>query len=162
MNTPDQAIARLASVFGEPKTADPELYVKEFRKALAGVDGTLLEKAVDRWIKRDTPFWPRPGELLAEADLAAADLYRGNKTYFQAKDREPLSEEAKARVDAIFKRAMETLAGAGKVSGEATEVQWERGRKGEFEAMQERSRNQHLHKTGGLTPTSKRMTGERE
>lgn len=72
----DRVIARLMAVFGEPKTPDPDLYVEEFRKALVGYEGHILDKAVDRWMKRDTAFWPRPGELLAEARSVAAPVRR--------------------------------------------------------------------------------------
>ena len=46
-----------------------------------------------------------------------------------------------------------------KVVGEATKVQWERGQRAAFEAMQQNNPRMHA-KT--LTPTSKRMAGERD
>lgn len=162
--TPIQkTVARLLSVFGEPKTADPALYIEEFSKALKGTDPMVLEKAVDRWMKRDTPFWPRPGELLAEVERVAADLYndkrRAEHKPFAMRE---VDEAVIARVKTMVEKAVGAMQGDGHVVGKASETQWERGREREFRAMQECSRNSHLHTRPGLSPVSKRITGERD
>lgn len=161
----EKTVARLLSVFGEPKTPDPALFIEEFTKAMKGVDPLVLEKAADRWMKRDTPFWPRPGELLAEAENVAADIYADKLRAKLAGDRyrqpEPVDEATIARVNAMVGKAIEEMKKEGHVVGKASETQWERGREREFRAMQERSGNRHLH-GNGLSPISKRMVGGRE
>lgn len=163
MSAIETAISRLLTVFGNPKTGDPDLYIEEFAKALKGTDPMVLEKAVDRWIKRDTPFWPRPGELLAEVERVASDLYN-DKRRAEHKPFAPqtVDEAAIARVRAMVSKAIEAMQAEGHVVGKASETQWERGREREFRAMQERSRSPHLHQAKGLTDTSKRITGERD
>jgi len=161
MNPVDVAVSRLTAVYGEPKTPDPELFVDEFRKALKGTDPHLLAKALDNWIKSDTAFWPRPGEILAEVRKCAADAYT-ERRYHVASERPPPSPEAAARVRALVddaKRAM-TATDLDRDHGHR-EVDWEKGQRDGFEQMQSESPNS-FHRVPGLTPISKRMTGERE
>ncbi len=158
----DTAVARLVAVFGEPRTADPELYVAEFRKALRGLDPRVLEAAVDQWMRKDTAFWPRPGELLAEAETASAKIYDRRAAEHMPIDRRPdVDDAARARVQALVAKTLASMGDAGHVTGEATPAQWDRGHRAAFQAMQERSPNVHLH-TKGLSPISKRMTGDKE
>lgn len=162
MNPIDTAVARLIAVFGEPRTADPELYVAEFRKALKGLDPRVMELAVDQWMRKDTAFWPRPGELLAEAHIAAGKLFARKPAEHQhIEERPQIDEAARARVAALVAKTIAELGDSGHVTGEATPAQWDRGHRAAFQAMQERSPNVHLH-TKGLSPISKRMTGDRE
>lgn len=160
----DKAMARLAAVFGDPKTPDPELYLEEFRKALDGMDPIVLSKAVDAWMRKDTAYWPRPGEIVALAQTVAADVYQSRRPaeHQPIPNRDPLDPEVKARVEAMIKSAIDGMKEQGHVEGEASKAQWQRGQRGEFEAMQASSRTRLHRKAAGLTETSKRMTGERE
>lgn len=155
----DTAVARLLAVYGEPKTPDPELFVVEFRKALTGTDAFLLEKALDRWIRSDNAFWPRPGEVLAEVRKCAADAYQ-ERRYHVASDRPPPTPEAAARVRALVQDAMQTIAGAD-IKRDHPEIDWLRSKCDGFEQMQRESPNS-FHRLAGLTPISKRMSGDRE
>lgn len=159
MNPIDIAIARLTAVYGEPKTPDPELFVDEFRKALKGTDAFLLEKALDRWIRSDNAFWPRPGEVLAEVRKCAADAYT-ERRYHVASERPPPSPEAAARVRALVQDAMQTMTGA-ELKRDRPDVDWQSGQREGFERMQRESPNS-FHRERSLTPVSKRMTGDRE
>ncbi len=42
----EKTVARLLSVFGDPKTPDPALFIEEFSKAMKGVDPLVLREAV--------------------------------------------------------------------------------------------------------------------
>lgn len=162
MNPIDIAIARLTAVYGEPKTPDPELFVVEFRKALAGTDAVLLEKALDRWVRSDNAFWPRPGELLAEIKRVALDpLTRHHRrpAEHQPIETRQRSPEEVARVRALVADAVRAMA-AGKIDPEdKPQPDWARGQRDGFHAMQENSPS-GLHRVASLTPVSKRMTGE--
>jgi len=158
----DTAVARLVAVFGEPRTADPELYVAEFRKALKGLDPRVLELAVDQWMRKDTAFWPRPGELLAEAEIASAKIYgRRPAEHMPIEGRPEMDAAARARVQALVAKTLASMSDVGHVTGTASPAQWERGHRAAFKAMQDATPNVHLHKQG-LSPISKRMMGERE
>lgn len=161
-NPIDIAVARLIAVFGEPRTADPELYVAEFRKALKGIDPHVLELAVDQWMRKDTAFWPRPGELLAEVQTASAKIYaRKPAEHAPLEDRPVLDAAARARVEKLVAETISAMGDDGRIAGEATPTQWDRGHRAAFAAMQAQSPNVHLH-AKGLSPISKRMTGDRD
>jgi hypothetical protein len=75
MTPAEDAIDRLLAMFGEPRTTSPERFLAEYQKALTGIEGEILDLAVDRVMKTAT-FWPKPAELLEEVNRIAADKYR--------------------------------------------------------------------------------------
>ena len=163
MNPTDRAIARLTAVYGEPKTADPELFLTEFAKALEGSNEAFIDKAIDRWMRKDTPFWPRPGELLAEINRVALDpIMRARKpAEHQPIETRTRTPEEVARVSALVAETVRALS-AGKIDEEdKPQPDWTAGQRDGFEQMQRDSPNS-FHRLAGLTPISKPMTGERE
>lgn len=162
MSPTDRAIARLTAVYGEPKTTDPEMFLTEFAKALEGSDPAFIDKAIDQWMRKDTPFWPRPGELLAEIKRVALDpLTRHHRrpAEHQPIETRQRSLEEVARVRALVADAVRAMA-AGKIDQEdKPQPDWARGQRDGFHAMQENSPS-GLHRVASLTPLSCRMTGE--
>ena len=148
MTSIEIAIARLTAVFGEPKTTDPETYVDDFRKALAGVEGRLVEKAVDRWMKRETPYWPRPGELRAEVEHAASEIYGNRPAEHKPIEARSVSPEQKARIAALVREAVEAISTTAPAMPQAKKPQWERGQRHAFEDMQRTSPNRMHHAKG--------------
>lgn len=160
----NRVLTRLSAIFGMPKTDDPDVFFDEFRKAIVGYDAEVLEKAVDRWMRKDTAYWPRPGQLLAEARIVAADLHRFSGPRKAAEhasydDKPQISEEQRQRVAAMMDKFRADMAARVSVEENKQRPDLEAGQKPAFEAMQDSSPNKHLH---GLSPTSKRMTGERD
>lgn len=105
--TPEQKlISRLLAMFGEPKSLDPDQFVKDFAKAIEGYSPELLEAAGDAVIRKCT-FWPKPAEVIAEA-VRIGGLKSGMfKPFTAAEDPPPLTDEQKARVRAIKQLAIE-------------------------------------------------------
>ena len=61
-----KTIQRLLTMFGEPKTDSPEMYLEEFAKAISGFPDSVLDKACDMAIQECT-FFPRPAEIIQRA-----------------------------------------------------------------------------------------------
>lgn len=59
----DGFIARMNSVFGEPKTDNVEAYLAEVTKALTGWTAATLEKAGDHLLRK-VKFFPKPAEII--------------------------------------------------------------------------------------------------
>ena len=55
-------IERFLAVFGEPRTDNVPMFLREFDAAIAGWDEKLLKQAGDRLV-REAKFWPRPAEV---------------------------------------------------------------------------------------------------
>jgi hypothetical protein len=141
MSPAEEVVARLNAVYGDPKTPDPGMFVAEYIKALTGFDGRVLHKAADRVIKSST-FWPKPAELIAEAEHVASEFYRHRPVDGDALDAErrkgwgPKDLEAHAEFMAEWKRVM-----SANVVTETDDVDWEAGLKPAFGEMQHASRN---------------------
>lgn len=158
MNAEDKMIQRLLSVFGEPKTPNPELFLEEFAKAIKGWDARVLEEAGDRVIRSST-FWPKPAELIEEATAIAAAMYAPKATPLDDTNWPEPSPEAKARVDALLRETLPKLKAGGKVFTDPKPLP-DVSRQS-FETTQRESPNTSLHaKHGTLTDLSKRMMGE--
>lgn len=69
----ERTIQRLLTVFGEPKTDNPDLYLEEFAKAIEGFSDAVLTAACDAVI-RECVFFPRPAEVRERAHKVAARL----------------------------------------------------------------------------------------
>lgn len=64
-------VKRLAIIFGEPKTEDPEGFLSEYANATRGVEKDILNAAADVIIKqRKFRTWPTVAECLDAIDLA--------------------------------------------------------------------------------------------
>ena len=137
----EEVVARLNAVYGDPKTPDPGMFVAEYIKALTGFDGRVLHKAADRVIKT-AMFWPRPAEIISEAEHVASELYRHRPVDGDALDAErrkgwgPKDLEAHAEFMAEWRRVIEA-----NVVVEIDDECWDTGQKPEFQKMQHASRN---------------------
>ena len=137
----EEVVARLSAVYGDPKTTDAVMFVDEYVKALTGFDGRVLHRAADRVIK-SSMFWPRPAEIIAEAEHVASELYRHRPVDGDALDAErrkgwgPKDLEAHAEFMAEWKRVL-----AANVVDQKDDVDWEAGQKPAFTEMQHASRN---------------------
>lgn len=150
MTEPDDHITdafdRLEAVYGSPKTENPIGFMAEFRAALDGYNQRALQLAVTAWIRRDTPFWPRPGELAAECRRVLANpLHRPPVPVGPVRDdpRPERSKEDCQRVDQLAQAAIEALSMVKPVTANIPEVkvEWEKGQRPQFEAMREASLN---------------------
>lgn len=169
MSPAEEAIERLLALFGEPKTSSPERFLEEYRKALAGIDPRVLERATDRVIQKST-FWPKPVEIIAEAHHIAAVLYSHRPTDWDAVDKDRRagwspsdlkkfrSEEARANVQAMVDQMKANIA-AMEVDPK-DDVDWQAGQQPDFEDMQARSPNGTHRTPAGLTQRSRRMMGD--
>lgn len=150
MSPAEEVVERLAAVYGEPKTPNPELFLVEVTRALTGWDGDVLHRAADRAIAKYR-FWPTPAEVLAEARVIAAEKYRANATPAEHK---PIDlRNIKGRTPEQRVAAQELVDNMKKVftasssTPDEQSVNWRRGQRPEFEAMQRRSRMGYLHMT---------------
>lgn len=163
LNAAQTAVARLAAVYGEPKTPNPDMFADEFVRALTGYDARLLEAAVDR-VVRESTFWPKPAEVIAAARSVAAALYASKPA--EHKPIEPRIErtpEAKAEVDRLideFRRDVAARALDGNDRERERATDWSRGNRDGFAAMQSES-STGLHRQG-LSSASRRMSGEKD
>lgn len=100
--TPEKKlIVRFLTVFGEPKSLAPELFIEEFTKAIAGYPPDVLEKSGDVMIRKST-FWPKPAEVLAEVRrIGNYDTRRGLQVFEPCEDPPLLTDEQKERVRQI-------------------------------------------------------------
>ncbi len=104
---------------------------------------------------QDVEYYAGHGQSHLNYDVAMILAARGKGPKV-----EPLKPISREEAPAVTAALVEAMKGGGKIAGEASKAQWERGRAAEFEAMQQASGNAvHLQK---LTTTSKRMSGERE
>lgn len=55
-------IARFLAIYGEPRTENTELFLREYENAISGWDERTLKSAGDRLIA-EAKFWPRPAEV---------------------------------------------------------------------------------------------------
>lgn len=108
-----------------------------------------------RMPSQDVEYYAGHGQSHLNYDAAMILAARG-----KGPKPEPLAPISREEAPGVTAALVEAMKGGGKISGDATKAQWERGRAAEFEAMQQASSNT-VHRQR-LTSTSKRMTGERE
>lgn len=161
MTPEDRVVMRLTTMFGQPRTEDPEVYVVEFAKAIRGYDSEALEKACDEVIQSST-FWPKPVEIIQRAAQIASWRARLNAKPPASDPLPPArSEDEKARVRAMvaeFNRSIARMTAPMEAAKLPDSVS-----RGDFEHMQRTSPNAALHRTAhGLSELSKRITGERD
>lgn len=142
----DEAFDRLLATYGEPRTDNMAGFATEFRNAVEGYAPRALQLAVTAWIRKDTPFWPRPGELAAECRRVLANpLHRPPVPIGPARDdpRPERSNEDYQRVDQLAKQAIEALSMVKPTTSNIPEmkVDWELGQRPAFEAMRAASLN---------------------
>lgn len=158
MNAADDAIERFLAMFGEPKTPNPGRFIEEYRKALRGIDGDVLDRAVDR-IMRKTTFWPKPAEVIQEAHQVAAEKYEHKAEDWDAIEadrkqgwkfsdlaKSAATPESKARVQAMVDEMKRNFAANKIDEKEPVEIDWRRGQRDGFEEMQRTSPNKGLHR----------------
>lgn len=158
MTPADEAVERFLSMFGEPKTLNPQKFLEEYAKALTGIEADVLEKAVDR-IMRTAKFWPKPAEIIEEANAVAADKYRYRKPDWDAIEadrkqgwnlsdlsKSAATPESKARVQAMVDEMKRIFAANKLDEKEPVEIDWKRGQRDDFEEMQRTSPNKGLHR----------------
>lgn len=156
--TPDERlIARLMTVFGEPRTDDPILYIEEFRKAIRGWDSDLLERAGDDVI-RSSKFWPRPAEIIEKLEAASRQREARKPPRPREPDLPPPTPEQVARsrkVLAMAKAAMSPNRISGEDVADLPDVS-----RAAFEEMMRKSRNRYLYVDHRAL--TRRITGERD
>jgi hypothetical protein len=108
----DDVVTRLAAVFGEPRTPDPELFLEEFGKAIKGWDDKVLHRAADEVIC-DCVYWPKPAELIERAQRIAAGMYRPKPESDQYAWRSDPDPESVARVNELVAKASLHMLGLG-------------------------------------------------
>jgi hypothetical protein len=121
-------------------------------------DGSLPTPAMMmafRMPSQDVEYYAGHGQSHLNYDVAMILAARGKGPAV-----EPLKPISREEAPAVTAALVEAMKGGGKIAGDATKAQWERGRAAEFEAMQQASGNA-IHKQS-LTRTSRRMSGERE
>jgi hypothetical protein len=92
MSIADEIIERFMAIFGEPKTPNPEVFLAEYADCMEGYDEAALRRAADRLIRSKT-FWPRPAELLEEANRVLAERRIGKPVTPEPPRRDPTAEE---------------------------------------------------------------------
>lgn len=155
------AVNKLAAMFGEPRTPDPELFLDEYAKALKGWDGLVLDRAVSEAI-RECVYWPKPADIIQRAERIAAEMYKPKPFDDRYAWRPEPTPEEKARVQALVDAAKKALSANGLPADTVNPPDWKAGQRPGFEKMQRESPNHGLHraKGGRLTDLSRRMSGD--
>ena len=78
MSPAEEMIRRFGAVFGEPRTDDPELFLREYAQAVSGWDAAILKRVGDRLV-RQAKYWPRPAEVCELAEALVADMPRPSR-----------------------------------------------------------------------------------
>lgn len=146
----DHLILRLDTIWGSPKTDNPDLFLAEYRRALKGYAAAVLQETGNRIIDTAT-FWPRPAELREIADAVAVALYEPQRRAARERiAREETEREAK-RVRISPERATAMLDDLKRVIAEKSverllsEPYRPNTSRPAFEKMQRESPNRHLH-----------------
>lgn len=157
MSPQERLIARLMTVYGEPKTNDPGLYIEEFDKAVQGWSAEILDQAGDEVIRKCT-FWPRPAEIIERCEsIAAAREARKPRREVPEINWPPPTPEQRERSREIMRRATAVM--RGHMTPEQVHALPSVDRVA-FEKLQRESPNTHLHVDHSVL--SRRITGERE
>lgn len=105
---------RFLTLYGEPKTDNPALFVSEYRRALKGYDSAVLDRAGDIVVKAHRyPTWPTLGEVIATANRVAEEIAiereREQPRPATNHDLPEPSPEEKERADEITRRLMAVM-----------------------------------------------------
>lgn len=140
---------RFTSLYGLPKTENPNGFYGEYVRALDSTDKRLLAAAIDIIAKRHSyPTWPTIGEINSAVNEAANNVDRHQRFTRPAlpapRHREPTKAERARTADlmATFRRSMQEAALA--AEGERPELP--RVDAGAWDAMPRRARS-HYGKT---------------
>lgn len=146
--TPQQKlIARLCAVFGEPRSEDVDVFVKELERSLKPFAADVLQQTCDEVID-SSQFWPRPYEIRCIATRIGTDKAKAKiKAATVPVDiPPPPTAEQRQRADAMVKEMRKAIAVCDVT--EDIKPQPDMTRPG-FEAMQRKSRNTWLHQKRG-------------
>jgi hypothetical protein len=166
MTPEDRLIQRFISVYGEPKTPNPEMFLNEFAEAISGWNIQILDK-VGSDIIRSSQFWPKPAEIIERAKLLAAERSKnGQDVRYRFKSK--MGPYDPATVEQ-WKRAAEWRASLPddhplvRQAAPLNRVLMDVSRPA-FEKMMRESPNQGLYRIRGgkLTEASRKMAGERD
>lgn len=145
----EKVISRLSTVFGEPKTENPEDYIDEFLRAMAGYDAQVLMDACDEVIRTAT-FFPRPGELLAIVSRKlAARAAREPRPYQREDEFEFVGPEDERYARALTRARVDAPAYARMIE-----------KRGKIKVRKEQPGPMKGEVRSVITDISKRMTGE--
>ena len=76
----DKFIARMLVVYGQPDTADDEMFVAEYKRILSNYPADVLDAAVVRLLKtRKYRTWPTIADCVTVAEAVCADKAREQK-----------------------------------------------------------------------------------
>lgn len=155
IKTPDDAIARLNTLYGPPATDDPAGFIDEYRRSLAGFSPEAMQHGLDYAVRNNPrPFWPPVGAIYQamkskQDDIDATarakrDLEESLRLRAERDARPPLTPEQEARVHELYREAMQNLSSAR--DDEPASIDWRRTQRPAFEAMIKSSRNRDLYR----------------
>jgi hypothetical protein len=143
---------RFLNLYGAPNVVDPAAFKAEYVRALAGTEPTLLKAASDRVVDGHTfRNWPTVGECVAAIKAVAAERAAHARTIAAAQPPEPRAEpapEMRARVDVLLRQ---TRANLKVIEADHLDHPYKGLSKPDFERMQARSPNGHLHRQRGTS-----------
>lgn len=153
------AIERLCDAFGNPPGDNPQAFLTEIHRALAGCHEDKIARTLDYGIRHIWKFFPRPAEITALMLQLHPLKEPEPKVWPEPPKRTP---EEIARVRAMTKDAVAFLSKSAFTpnTAEQDEVQRQRfiaAQRPGFEKMQRESRNQHLHRDYRPAPPSRKM-----
>jgi hypothetical protein len=158
---PNEFVATLLAIFGKRHASeqDEAIWLELNLKTIRGTDPAVLKRAAELIIEeREERVFPLPAEIRKAISRSVALVYPDRRIDPPAEPIAPPSEIERQRVEELVSQALKNIAAKALPEPElppANDMHVDRNR---FEAMQKKSRNHHLH--GGLTPLSKRITGE--
>jgi hypothetical protein len=152
-------VKRLAIIFGEPKTEDPEGFLFEYANAFKGIPTHILDSAADVIIKqRKYRSWPTVAECLEAVDMAQRQTVAKGKMLDPIKNFETWYEDRLERIrKATTRSEMQDVLDEIRPYDAARWIMPSRMRVA-LETMEKRC--QELFGGETLTIASRRMTGD--
>jgi len=159
IKTPDDAIARLNTLYGAPTTDDLAGFIDEYRRSLSGFSPEAIQHGLDYAVRNNPrPFWPPVGAIYQamkakQDDIDAAarakrDLEEAEKLRAEAAKRQPFTPEQAERIRKLHAECIAALKAVSLDEDAGRRPQWERGQRPAFEAMMRNSPNQSLYRKG--------------
>jgi hypothetical protein len=142
--SPNAFVKRLLAVLGEPGGSDPAAFLSEYIRILGSYRPDVVALASDLVVDTES-FWPRPAELRRHLGTATTRLYPRTPEPV-APERPPLTDDEKARADALMRRLRTQLGTAKAADADAPRPLADVTRDA-FAQMQQMSRT-YLHRRG--------------